>query len=355
MVLVALYPVVKESFIIYFEMAELLGILIDRFMELSIPDSVKVHEIFCRVAKQFEELEMFYNWCKATGIARSSEYPDVDNYPQKKLDLMEDLIREKSDMEWKKRNEPPEKMEEPEVEAEPEPEEDMNAIKALPPPEDFFDVKEEVEVEVVPEKKTQEIGDLLNLGEDAPSAEEHANQLALALFDGGFAAAALPTTTASPWEAFSDSGDWETALVQSASHLSNQAAQLPGGFDMLLLDGMYQQGTINHAVASSGMIATGSASSVAFGSAGRPAMLALPAPPAPNSGGAYIAQGMDPFAASLSIPPPAYVQMSEIERKQRLLMEEQIMWHQYARDGMQGQAGFANVHQLNFYPYTRTY
>nr|GMC56077.1 putative clathrin assembly protein At1g03050 [Ipomoea batatas]GME12632.1 putative clathrin assembly protein At1g03050 [Ipomoea batatas]GME12635.1 putative clathrin assembly protein At1g03050 [Ipomoea batatas]GME13738.1 putative clathrin assembly protein At1g03050 [Ipomoea batatas] len=288
MVLVALYPVVKESFVIYFDMAELMGILIDRFMELTIPDSIKVHEIFCKVAKQFEELQMFYNWCKATGIARSSEYPD--------------------------------------------------------PSEDFFNPREEVE----PEKKGQDIGDLLNLGEDAPTAEEHANQLALALFQGGSTAA--ETTTASPWEAFSDSGDWETTLVQSASHLSNQTAQFPGGFDMLLLDGMYQQGTINHAVASSG--ATGSSSSVAFGSAGRPAMLALPAP---TSGAAYTAQGMDPFAASLSIPPPAYVQMSEIERKQRLLMEEQLMWHQYTRDGMQGQAGFANVHQPNIYPYTRTF
>ncbi|XP_019169352.1 PREDICTED: putative clathrin assembly protein At1g03050 [Ipomoea nil] len=355
MVLVALYPVVKESFVIYFDMAELLEILIDRFMELTIPDSIKVHDIFCRVAKQFQELQMFYAWCKATGIARSSDYPDVDNYPQKKLELMEDLIREKSDEKWKKRNETPEKMEVVVVEAEAEAEQDMNAIKALPPPppqpaaaetEDFFDAMEEV----VPEKKGQDIGDLLNLGEDAPTAEEHANQLALALFQGGASAAAAAATTASPWEAFSDSGDWETALVQSASHLSNQTAQLPGGFDMLLLDGMYQQGTINHAVASSGVITTGSASSVAFGSAGRPAMLALPAP---TSGAAYTAQGMDPFAASLSIPPPAYVQMSEIERKQRLLMEEQLMWHQFSRDGMQGQAGFANVHQPN--PYTRTY
>lgn len=78
-------------------------------------------------------------------------------------------------------------MEEPEPEEEAEEEEDMNAIKALPPPEDFLEEKEEMAVVEAPkeeEKKAQDIGDLLNLGEDAPTPEEHANQLALALFDG---------------------------------------------------------------------------------------------------------------------------------------------------------------------------
>ncbi|KAL3638117.1 hypothetical protein CASFOL_017987 [Castilleja foliolosa] len=363
---VALYPIVKESFQLCYDITEILGVLIDRFMQLEIPDMVKVHEVFCRVSKQYDELDSFYAWCKTFGIARSSEYPDVEKISQKKLDMMDDFIHEKSALEQNRGPGPAEPMPEP-VEEVNEPEPDMNSIKALPPPEGFTDetVKEEEkepEKPVVEEKKKQDIGDLLNLGADAQTTEEHGDQLALALFDGGLATTAAPSGKA-PWEAFKDesssSGDWEMALVQSASHLSNQTANLPGGFNTMVLDGMYQQGKMAQAVASSGLVTTGSASSVALGSAGRPSVLALPAPPAAE-GGAASSVNSDPFAASLAIAPPAYVQMSELEKKQRLLAEEQAMWQQYKRDGMQGQVGFTNVQQNNAYPYntggyTRTY
>lgn len=77
-------------------------------------------------------------------------------------------------------------------------------------------------------------------------------------------------------------------------------------------------------------------------------MLALPAPP--GAEGDKTAAGADPFAASLSVAPPPYVQMSEMEKKQRLLVQEQLMWQQYARDGRQGHLGVENVQQ-NSYPY----
>ncbi|CAH9130661.1 unnamed protein product, partial [Cuscuta epithymum] len=346
LVFVAMYQIVRESFQIYYAMAEIFGILVDRFMKLDIPDSRKVYEIFYRVSKQYDELEMFYEWSKSAGIARLSDYPDMENYPKKKLDIMEEIIREKTEMErarkMKSREPSPVKVEDKEPEPEQEQEEDANATKALPPPpppEDLFEEKKEEEPKE--EEKEQEIGDLLNLGGDAPTPEEHANQLALALFDGAPATAPPAATTGiTPWEAFT--GDWETALVQSTSHLSNQKVQLPGGFDQLMLDGMYHQGVLNQAVTSSGIVATGSASSVAFGSAGKPAMLALPAPPS-TDGAANAAPGTDPFTASLSVAPPAYVQMSDIDKKQRLLIEEQQMWQQYARNGMQGQVGLENV------------
>lgn len=353
-VIVALYQLMKESFQLYYDLTEITTLLFDKFIELSIPDSVKVLDIFFRINKQYEEIEQFYDWGKTVGVARTTEYPDIEIIPPKKLERMDDLIREKSFREQNRkamRNEQTTehvqetKRQEPET----EPEEDMNAIKALPPPEGLPEETEErTEEEEKKAEKTQEVGDLLNLSEDVPTSEEHGDQLALALFDGG-QATSNPATSISPWKAFNDSGDWETALVQSASHLSNQQPSLPGGFDTLLLNGMYQQGAVSQAVACSGVVATGSASSVALGSAGRPAMLALPAPPTANGGANTAAPGTDPFAASLAIAPPAYVQMSEMEKKQRLLMEEQLMWQEYQKNGMQGQVGFAN--QPNTYPY----
>ncbi|CAH9079685.1 unnamed protein product [Cuscuta europaea] len=282
-------------------MAQLLGVLMDRFMELSIPESVKVHEIFCRVAKQFDELRLFYTWSRSNGIARSSDYPDDVVMVNDKLDLMDDLIREKS--ERKRRSSCSSQV----YDDEPDP----LPANALPPPPPMKEVEE---------KEEQEIGDLLDSGDGGAQMTAAADQLALDLFDGASAAAA-PHSAA---------GDWETVLVQSACYLSNSKAQLPGGFDALLLDGLYQQGSINGAATS--VLATGSASSVA-------------APAAPQG---YA----DPFAASLSIPPPPYVQMSEMEKKQRLLVEEKLLWQQYARDGMG--LGFPQMNH-NFYPYTPTY
>ncbi|CAH9074689.1 unnamed protein product [Cuscuta epithymum] len=301
LVSVALYPVVKESFAIYHEMAQLLGLLMDRFMDLSIPESVKVHEIFCRVAKQFDELRLFYTWSRSIGIARSSDYPDDVVTLNDKLDLMDDLIREKS--EWKRRSSN-------EVSLQEANDPDPLPANALPPPPPMKEVEE---------KEEEEIGDLLDSGDGGAQMTDAADQLALALFDCA-AAAAAPSAA----------GDWETVLVESASYLSNSKAQLPGGFDTLLLDGLYQQGSINRAA--TGVLAMGSASSVAT----------------------VAPQGYaDPFAASLSIPPPPYVQMSEMEKKQRLLVEEKLLWQQYAaRDGMG--LGFPQINH-NFYPYTPTY
>lgn len=349
-VLVALYSIVKESFQIYYDMTEILGILIERFMELEVHECVKVHEIFLRVSKQFDELDNFYGWCRNTGIARTSEYPEVEKIDMKKLDLMEEFIRDKAALAESKKNQSVRVEEQPVVVEVKEPElveEDMNAIKALPAPEDWQVPAVEVMEEPKKEKKeeedkinTQEEGDLLNLGDDAVTTEQHGNQLALALFDG------VPTQNPvePAWEAFKteDSADWETALVQSASGLPRQKTSLGGGFDMLLLDGMYQQATMTQATKGGTFGASGSASSVAFGSIGRPAMLALPAPPTSSNAEAPTTMSVDPFAASLAVAPPTYVQMSEMDKKQKLLMEEQLLWQQYAREGMPGHLGMQN-------------
>lgn len=361
-VIVALYPIVKESFQIYYDITEIMGILVDRFMEQEVQDCVKIHEMFCRVGKQFDELDIFYAWSKSIGIARSSEYPELEKITRKKLEIMDEFIRDKSALAQCKKSKP--QQEEQKEVPEEENVEDMNAIKALPPPEGFVEtpvVEEKKEVEPIKKEEketkiTQQEGDLLNLGEGTITSEEHADKLALALFDGG----AQPTNQAPAlaWEAFNDeNADWESTLVQSASNLSGQKPSLPGGFDMLLLDGMYKQAETNAAIQVPGSGVSGSASSVALGSAGRPAMLALPAPPTPE-GSSVMTSSADPFAASLAVAPPPYVQMSDMEKKQKLLVDEQLMWQQYAKDGMQGQLGIAKMQQHNPYNmggYTHSY
>jgi len=360
MVFMALYAIVKESFHIYYNMTEMHSILIERFMGLEVADCVKVYEIFSRISNQFDDLDAFYGWCKNVGIARSSEYPDVDKITQKKLDLMDEYMREKSMVGHRREKSvvhfEQRREEEDDRKSELVVEEDMNQIKALPPPEGFPEKpeKEEEEEEVRVDEKDEKEADLLNLGEDAVTCEEHGDRLALALFDG---VATLTNdvraeTTRTAWEPFKDTDNWETALVQSASQLQNQQASLPGGFDTMLLDGMYQQGAAMQAMAPSGYMATGSASSIAIDSAGRPAMLALPA--TPKAAGPAM-MSTDPFEASLPVPPPNYVQIPEMEKKHILLVQEQLMWQQYSRDGMPGQIGFTNIQQPNPYTYMGGY
>lgn len=348
-VVVALYPIVKESFQTYYDITEILGIFIDRVTDMEVTDCTKVYDTFCRVGKLYDELDLFYSWSKSIGIARSSEYPEIERVTTKKLELMDQYIKDKAQN--KKLNIPEVKQEEPEPEPEPQPEEDTNAIKALPAPEYFHEEPaEEVEEEEAKEEKwVQTEGDLLDLGDDMVASHEHGDMLALALFDG--AAPATGATLALPWHAFDDASDWETALVQSTSNLSNQKPSLGGGFDTLLLDGMYRQGATNAAMQRQGYGMNGSASSVAIGSAGKPAMLALPAPPTSGSASSPNLMSADPFAASLNVAPPAYVQLTEIEMKQRLLVEEQLMWQQYAnaRSGMQGNVAFQQLQPNSTY------
>lgn len=67
-------------------------------------------------------------------------------------------------------------------------------------------------------------------------------------------------------------------------------------------------------------------------------ILALPAlTPTANGDrtGSKCPMTVDPFAGSLEVAPPPYVQMNDTENKQRLLMEEQMMWDQYNITGRQ--------------------
>ena len=188
--------------------------------------------------------------------------------------------------------------------------------------------------------------DLLDL-DPTVSPESHENSLALALFSDGagttkwepFGAAEDSTEgTNTNWQNSLDGkADWELALVESTSHMSKPVAStLGGGLDPLLLTSMYDQGLVNQQTALA-IAPQGSASSVAVLPKSSSALLALPAPPGatPAPVGGY-----DPFAASAVVPPPAYVQIADMSKKQQFLAHEQALWQQYQMDGMRGEQSF---------------
>ncbi|CAI9782462.1 unnamed protein product [Fraxinus pennsylvanica] len=347
MVIVALYLVVKESFKHYADICEVLGILLDRFLEMEYVECVKAFDGYVSAAKMTDELSNFYNWCKDTGVVRSSDFPALHIITDKLLGTLEGFLREKAN-----RPKSPEKRREAtysQIKEDDAP--NMNEIKALPPPE-HYSPPLAPQPQSIPQTH-QVTEELVNLKDDGVSADEQGNKLALALFSGP--AAKNPNDA---WETFQTDGatevtsawqnpaaesgiaNWELALVESSSNLSKQKADLAGGFDSLLLTGMYDQGAVRQHVNIS-QLSGGSASSVSLPGTGKSAtpMLALPAPD-----GTFQQVGQqDPFAASLSVPPPSYVQIADMEKKQHLLTQEQQLWQQYASNGMQGQLGLAKV------------
>ncbi|XP_022755152.1 probable clathrin assembly protein At4g32285 [Durio zibethinus] len=348
LVLVALYQILKESFGLYVEICEALRILLDRFTEMDYADCVKVFDAYVSAAKMIDELVGFYGWCKDTGIARSSEFPEVQRITDKLLATLEGFLKEMAN-----RPKSPERIREEKPPVQEGTEANMNEVKALPAPENYTPPPPPPETEQPKTQPQQVTEDLVNLKDDAVSADEQGNKLALALFSGP------PSSNANgSWEAFPSNGepevtsawqtpaaetgkaDWELALVESASNLSKQKATLAGGFDPLLLNGMYDQGAVSQHVSTT-QLSGGSASSVALPGPGKTTtqVLALPAP----DGTVQPVGQQDPFAASLAVLPPSYVQIADMERKQHLLVQELQLWHQYARDGMQGQASLSKI------------
>ncbi|CAN4103716.1 unnamed protein product [Withania somnifera] len=342
MVLVALYSLVKESFKLYADICEVLQILLDRFADIECADCVKTFDAYVSAAKMIDELVDTYNWCKDIGIARSSEFPEVQIITDKLLGTLEGFLRERLNRPRSPEINRAESSSAVKEEKRPE----MNEVKALPPPENCTPAPPQPVPQ--PRPQTQQVtGELVNLKDDGVTADGEGNKMALALFSG-------PVTKGNgSWEAFPSDGetgqvtsawqtpaaeigkaDWELALVETASNLSKQTADLAGGFDSLLLNGMYDQGTVRQHLSST-QVTGGSASSVVLPEVGKSAkrILTLPAP----DGTVQPVGNQDPFAASLAVAPPSYVQMAEQERKQHLLMQEQQMWQQYASNGMQGQ------------------
>ncbi|KAK9683583.1 hypothetical protein RND81_10G151100 [Saponaria officinalis] len=348
MLLIALYPVVRESFKLYADICEVLAVILDKFFDMENADCVKAFDAYASSAKQIDELVAFYNWCKDTGVARSSEFPEVQRITDKLLETLEEFVRDRT-----KRPKSPEKKPEPEPPKAEEPVQDMNEIKALPAPESFTPPPP-AEPEPTVEQKQGITGDLLDLRDEGETADSQGNKLALSVFGLG------DGNTNGSWQTFTSDGkevtsawqnpaaeagkaDWELALVETASHLSAQKASLGGGLDPLLLNGMYDQGVVRQHVSATQM--SGSASSVALpGPKTTTPVLALPAPD-----GSVQTVGGDPFAASLTVPPPAYVQMADLEKKQHLLVQEQMVWQQYQNTGMQGQATLGKIGGPGYY------
>lgn len=348
LVQVALYPVVTESGQIYADVFDGVTVLLNAFFDLEYDDCVKALDIYKLSSKQGSSISSFYGLCKNIGIGRPVDYPTVQPVSQEHVETLEDYVRNAPRSGRKQR--PRSRSPEPEVHRIPSSPPKSESVKVQPPQARSAEFSNRGQSE---KDKTP---DLLNMDEPAANPVEEQNHLALALFSA-------TTEATQKWEPFGASSDhsaaangsntssvpayptvetgkagWELALVEESTNIRARS-QMAGGFDNLLLESMYEQGAANQVSAASSVVG-GSASSVALPNRAAATYLALPAPPgaSPVAGGSQ-----DPFAASATVPPPAYVQMEDLKKKQDLLVQEQQAWQRYQASGMQGYHGFMKV------------
>ncbi|KAH0853588.1 hypothetical protein HID58_090645 [Brassica napus] len=205
-------------------------------------------------------------WCKKLGVSRSLEYLELEKVTRKKLDLMDGFIREK-----------------PALAAQTQRSSSKKSYKSKEEEE------EETETEEINDKvvtKQDQEGDLLD--EAGETVGTVAERLKLKL------------------------------------HLNNR-----GGKRLMMIGGLRDGcGEIGYEIhvavkSSTAYGGSGNANSIACGSVERPPALPAPTPTETKPKN----KSVDPFTASLEVAPPPYmqVQMNDMENKQGLLMEEQIM------------------------------
>ena len=80
LVMVSLYAVVRETFDLYRDISDGLGLLLDSFFHLQYQSCVNAFQHCVKATRQLEELSSFYDFVKSLGIGRTSEYPSVQRY-----------------------------------------------------------------------------------------------------------------------------------------------------------------------------------------------------------------------------------------------------------------------------------
>ncbi|KAJ7518641.1 hypothetical protein O6H91_20G001600 [Diphasiastrum complanatum] len=92
----ALGLVFKESFKLYRAINDGIINLVDKFFEMQRHDALKALDIYKRASQQAERLSQFYEVCKGLDVARSFQFPTLEQPPQSFLSTMEDYVKDAS-------------------------------------------------------------------------------------------------------------------------------------------------------------------------------------------------------------------------------------------------------------------
>ncbi|PSS11165.1 Clathrin assembly protein [Actinidia chinensis var. chinensis] len=228
-VLFAMYPVVMESFKLNADICEVLAVMLDRFLDMEYSDCVKALDAYASTAKKIDELVAFYNWCKDTRVARSSVYPEVH--------VGSSPIEGPNPIAQPMKGPSPKPCQFLTFIPLPEAAIHYNQRQSVATPENYTPPPPQPEPAEPPKpQKQQETGDLVDLREEAVTADDQGNRFALALFAGPAA-----KTGNGSWEAFPTNGEPEVTSAWQTPAAESGKAAMGGGLNPLLLNGIYDQ------------------------------------------------------------------------------------------------------------------
>ncbi|KAF5176790.1 Clathrin coat assembly protein [Thalictrum thalictroides] len=96
LVQISLYAIVRETFDLYRDISDGLGLLLDSFFHLQYQCCEDAYQACMKSSRQFEQLSKFYTVCKDIGVGRSSEYPSVQKISKELIDTLQEFLKDKS-------------------------------------------------------------------------------------------------------------------------------------------------------------------------------------------------------------------------------------------------------------------
>ncbi|KAM3240636.1 hypothetical protein ACQJBY_053975 [Aegilops geniculata] len=306
----ALALALEESFKIYCAINDGIINLVDMFFDMPRYDAIKALAIYKRASMQAENLADFYEFCKDLEFAMTFQFPTLRQPPPSFLAAMEEYIREAARPTIRRVDSEERKLLTYSQEAPTEPEKPAEEEKEEP-----TKLEQEPVPDPTPEPEQllamETTGDLLNLDEEVNpfvvDLDEH-NALALAIVGPGDGSKA---STCQDLFSGSTSG-WELALVTAPSRFTSQpiGTKLAGGFDIMLLDSLYEDGARRQQIAS--VTYNGS-----LGQANNPF------------------KTNDPSALSNSFVPPSDVQLAMVTQQQQYFQAQQHQQQCYYQPQLQ--------------------
>ncbi|TYI55886.1 hypothetical protein E1A91_D11G171100v1 [Gossypium mustelinum] len=96
LILVSFHAIVRESFDLYRDISNGLGLALDGFFHLQHQSCVNAINYCVKASKQFEELSSLYEYCKSLPIGRTSDYPSVQRISEELIETLKVFLKDQA-------------------------------------------------------------------------------------------------------------------------------------------------------------------------------------------------------------------------------------------------------------------
>ncbi|KAE8679711.1 AP180 protein [Hibiscus syriacus] len=94
----SLKAIVRESFDLYRDISDGLGLLLNSFFHLQHQSRINAFQYCVKATRQFEQLSSFYDYCKDLGIGKISEYPRVQQISDELMETLREFLKDQASL-----------------------------------------------------------------------------------------------------------------------------------------------------------------------------------------------------------------------------------------------------------------